>query len=236
MARLPRIVIPNQPLHIMHRGNNRQHIFNTEEDMLKIKDDIAHGLKKSGCSLHAYVIMTNHLHLLITPESKEQLAIFMQAMANRYVRYFNALHKRTGTLWEGRFKSCLVDSDSYLFSLHKYIEMNPVMANMVANAAEYPWSSYAQNALGETDSLITEHCLYAQLSDIPELRQARYKEILDQLNIDQQRSRIVKATLAGEAYGSDAFHHKISKLVNRVTKLASHGGDRKSENYKNQAG
>ena len=97
--------------------------FNTEEDMLRIKDDIAHGLKKSGCSLHSYVIMTNHLHLLITPESKEQLAIFMQAMANRYVRYFNALHKRTGTLWEGRFKSCLVDSDSYLFSLHKYIEM-----------------------------------------------------------------------------------------------------------------
>ena len=88
MARLPRIVIPNQPLHIMHRGNNRQHLFNTEEDMLRIKDDIAHGLKKSGCSLHAYVIMTNHLHLLITPESKDQLAIFMQAMANRYVRYF----------------------------------------------------------------------------------------------------------------------------------------------------
>lgn len=236
MARLPRIVIPNQPLHIMHRGNNRQHIFNTEEDMLKIKNDIAHGLKKSGCSLHAYVIMTNHLHLLITPESKEQLAVFMQAMANRYVRYFNVLHKRTGTLWEGRFKSCLVDSDSYLFSLHKYIEMNPVMANMVANAADYPWSSYAHNALGEMDSLITEHCLYAQLSDIPELRQARYREILDQLNIDQQRSRIIKATLAGEAYGSDAFHQKIGTLINRVTKLASHGGDRKSEDYKNQAG
>ena len=126
MARLPRLVIPDQPLHIMHRGNNRQDIFNTEDDLVRIKEDIEHGLKKSGCSLHAYVIMSNHLHLLVTPESKRELAFFMQAMANRYVRYYNALHKRTGTIWEGRYKSCLVDSDSYLFSLYKYIEMNQI--------------------------------------------------------------------------------------------------------------
>ncbi|ORU92255.1 MAG: hypothetical protein A6F70_02315 [Cycloclasticus sp. symbiont of Bathymodiolus heckerae] len=236
MARLPRLVIPNQPLHIMHRGNNRQSIFNSEDDMFRIKEDIAHGLKKSGCSLHAYVIMTNHLHFLVTPSSKEQLAVFMQAIANRYVRYFNALHKRTGTLWEGRFKSCLVDSHSYLFSLYKYIEMNPVMANMVSNASEYPWSSYAHNALGEADKLITEHCLYSQLSDVPKLKAPRYRDLFDQIDIDQQRERIKRATLAGEAYGSDAYHHKIGALINRVTKLTSHGGDRKSEAYKNQAG
>ena len=98
MAKLPRIVIPNQRLHIIHRGNNRQHIFNTEENMLRIKDNITDGLKKPEWSLYAYAIMTNHLHLLITPDSKEQLAILMQAMANRYVRYFNALHKRAATL------------------------------------------------------------------------------------------------------------------------------------------
>ena len=115
MARLSRIVIPNQPLHIIHRGNNRQDIFKSEDDMVRIKEDIEHSLSKSDCSLHAYVIMTNHLHLLITPESKEQLALFMQSMANRYVRYFNAIHHRTGTIWEGRFKSCLVDSEHYLF-------------------------------------------------------------------------------------------------------------------------
>ncbi|MFT5760685.1 MAG: putative transposase [Alteromonadaceae bacterium] len=220
----------------MHRGNNRQDIFNSEDDMIRIKEDIEHGLEKSGCSLHAYVFMTNHLHLLITPESKGQLAVFMQAMANRYVRYFNAIQKRTGTMWEGRYKSCLVDSDSYLFSLYKYIEMNPVKANMVGDISEYKWSSYPYNALGEPDKLMTEHSLYTELGDSVELRSSRYKEMFDQLDINLQRKQITKATLAGEAYGSDAFHRKISKLVNRATKLASHGGDRKSEGFKNQAG
>ncbi len=121
MARLPRIVIPSYPLHIMHRGNNRQDIFESEKDMNRIKEDIAEGLAKTDCRLHAYVIMTNHLHLLITPTDKDQLSKFMQTMANRYVRYFNASRHRTGTIWEGRFKSCLVDSESYLFTLYRYI-------------------------------------------------------------------------------------------------------------------
>ena len=236
MARLPRLVIPDHPMHIMHRGNNKQHIFNTEDDMVRIKEDISYGLKKSGCCLHAYVIMSNHLHLLVTPESKEQLAIFMQAMANRYVRYFNSLHKRTGTIWEGRYKSCLVDSDSYLFSLYKYIEMNPVKASMVNNASEYPWSSYPYNALGEPDKLITEHNLYTALGKTSELRCHSYKGLFERLDIDQQRKQITKATLAGEVFGNDRFHKKISLLVNRATRLCSHGGDRKSESYKNQAG
>jgi len=181
--------------------------------------------------------MTNHLHLLVTPESKEKLAIFMQTMANRYVRYYNALHKRTGTIWEGRYKSCLVDADSYLFTLYKYIEMNPVKANMVADISEYPWSSYSYNALGMPDELITEHVLYTGICEKEELRCSRYIEMFNQLNINKQRKDIVKATLAGEVYGTDSFHSKISKLINRVTRLSSHGGDRKSEAYKkNQAG
>ena len=236
MARLPRLVIPNQPLHIMHRENNRQDIFNSEDDMLRVKGDIAYGLEKSGCSLHAYVIMTNHLHLLITPNNKEQLAIFMQAMANRYVRYYNVLHKRTGTLWEGRYKSCLVDSDSYLFSLYKYIEMNPVKANIVANPCDYRWSSYSHNALAGEDKLITEHSLYQALGNTPDIRCKHYKELFNRLDITQQQEKITRATIAGEAYGSENFHKKISTLVSRTTKLSTHGGDRKSEEFKNQAG
>ncbi len=119
MARLPRIVIPDQALHIMHRGNNRQVIFETEEDFIRLKDDINHSLLKADCQLHAYVIMNNHLHLLLTPKDKEQLKVFMQSLSNRYVRYFNAVRKRTGTLWEGRYKSCLIDSDNYLFTLYR---------------------------------------------------------------------------------------------------------------------
>ena len=163
MARLPRIVIPNQPLHIMHRGNNRQNIFKTKEDMRRMKADIKESLLKSECELHAYVIMNNHLHLLLTPSDKEQLAVFMQSMANRYVRYFNAKHKRTGTIWEGRYKSCLIDSSNYLFTLYKYIEMNPVKAGMVKNSQDYEWSSYRHNALGKIDPLLTEHKQYKQL-------------------------------------------------------------------------
>jgi len=218
----------------MHRGNNRQDIFESVDDMVRIKEDIAFSLSKSDCYLHTYVIMSNHLHLLITPKDKQQLAKFMQSMANRYVRYFNAKHQRSGTIWEGRFKSCLVDSVDYLFTLYKYIEMNPVKANMVETPADYEWSSYGHNALGKTDSLITEHELYKDLGGtIEQQRYNHYKSLFDELNITLQQAQITKATLAGEIYGNDKFHTKIRKLISRTTKLASHGGDRKSIEYKN---
>jgi len=236
MARLPRIVIPNQPMHVMHRGNNKQDIFETDEDMVRIKEDITHALSKSGCQLHAYVIMTNHLHLLITPKDKAQLAVFMQSMANRYVRYFNVTRQRTGTIWEGRYKSCLVDSEHYLFSLYKYIEMNPIKANMVAGIADYKWSSYPHNALGEVDKLISEHPLYIELGDTFEERNIGYRQLFDKLDISGEQTKISAATLAGDVYGSEEFHTKIGRLISRVTRRASHGGDRKSKEYNDQAG
>jgi len=236
MARLPRIVVSNQPLHIMHRGNNRQDIFESEEDMTRIKEDIAYALSKSDCHLHAYVIMSNHLHLLITPADKGQLSRFMQTMANRYVRFFNATRNRTGTIWEGRFKSCLIDSENYFFTLYRYIEMNPVKANMVKDVADYPWSSYRHNALGEEDILITEHKLYQNLAESSALRAENYQKIFDTLNTSGQEQQITEATMRGEVYGTSEFHHKISQLISRATRLAAHGGDRKSESYRNQTG
>lgn len=234
MARLPRIVVPNQALHIMHRGNNRQDIFVSEEDLTRIKADIGHSLLKSGCSLHAYIIMTNHLHLLVTPKDKEQLTVFMQSMANRYVRYFNAKNKRTGTIWEGRFKSCLIDSEHYLFALYKYIEMNPIKAGMVKELADYKWSSYGHNALGQADKLISEHLLYKALGEDSQQRYKNYQKMFDTLDITKQESLITRATLRGEVYGDNGFHQKINQLISRSTRLAAHGGDRKSEAY--QAG
>jgi len=136
MARLPRVVVSSQPLHIVQWGNNRQDIFEKEEDMARIKEDIAYALSQSDCHLHAYVVMSNHLHLLIIPADKVQLSRFMQTMANRYVRFFNATRNRTGTTWEGRFKSCLIGSENYLFTLYRYIEMNPVKANTVEGATD----------------------------------------------------------------------------------------------------
>ncbi|MFW5432136.1 MAG: transposase [Methylophilaceae bacterium] len=237
MARLSRIVIPNQPLHIMHRGNNRQDIFQSEEDMIRIKEDIEQSLAKSNCALHAYVVMTNHLHLLITPEDKEDLTVFMQSMANRYVRYFNAKYQRTGTIWEGRYKSCLIDSEQYLFTLYRYIEMNPIKANMVTALTDYQWSSYGHNALGQTDSLITEHALYKDLGSNTKERHTNYQKLFNRLKTTpKQEDQITEATMRGEVYGGEKFHRRISQLISRATKLTSHGGDRKSEVYKNQVG
>jgi putative transposase len=220
----------------MHRGNNRQDIFENEDDMTRIKEDIAQALSKSDCYLHAYDIMSNHLHLLITPTDKVQLSKFMQTMANRYVRYYNATRNRTGTIWEGRFKSCLIDSENYLFALYRYIEMNPARANMVKDIADYPWSSYRHNALGKKNSLITEHKLYQDLGDSREVRAEKYQKIFSTENTTKQEQQIAVATMRGEVYGSSEFHHEIGKVISRSTKLTMHGGDRKSESYRNQAG
>lgn len=235
MARLPRIVLPNQPLHIMHRGNNRQDIFKSEKDMLRIKDDIKKSLLKSKFKSHAYVIMINHLHLLITPRDQEQLTIFMQSTANRYVRYFNAKHQRTGTIWEGRFKSCLVDSENHLFALYKYIEMNPIKVGMVKNIEKYKWSSYLHNALGVSDELVSEHLLYKRLAKESPLRRSRYSALFNKLD-SMHDKKITEATMRGTVYGKDIFHKKIGKLISRPTRVTSHGGDRKSEEYQNQVG
>lgn len=204
--------------------------------MIRIKADIKLALSKASCQLHAYAIMTNHLHLLVTPKDKESLAVFMQCLSNRYVRYYNAKHQRTGTLWEGRYKSCVIDSNSYLFALYEYIEMNPVKAGMVKKPGDYIWSSYSRNALGTTDDLVTDHKLYKALGKSIYQRCAAYKALFGKLDISEQRSQITQATLRGEVYGSDRFHKRMSRLIKRPTKLSSHGGDRKSVAYSNQAG
>jgi len=216
----------------------RQDIFENEADFTRLKEDITHSLLKTKCKLHAYVVMTNHFHLLLTPKDKNDLKVFMQSLSNRYVRYFNATRQRTGTIWEGRYKSCLVDSDNYLFTLYKYIEMNPIKANIVTKLEDYPWSSYHHNALGQPDKLITTHTLYNQLGDNAEEQTAAYTRLFEQLDISKQDKEITQATQKGEVFGKDNFHAQITKKVSRPTRLTAHGGDRKSEAYQeeNQAG
>ena len=174
--------------------------------------------------------MTNHLHLLLTPKDKHELAVFMQSMTNRYVRYFNASRKRTGTIWEGRFKSCLIDSDSY------YIEMNPVKAEMVKEIHEYTWSSYHHNALGEVDQLVIEHPLYLKLGATKEERAISYKLMMYKMALGKENQKITDATLRGEVLGNENFHHWVCKQTGRPATLTSHGGDRKSAKYQNQVG
>lgn len=174
MARQPRIVLPGVPLHIVQRGNDRVRIFHAEADLLRFREDIAASLRASGVLLHAYVFMPNHVHLLLTPPDAGAPARLMRGLGARYVRYVNATYARTGTLWEGRYRSTIVDSDRYLLACIRYVERNPVRAGLVREPEEYPWSSYRFHALGEEDPLVTPHPLYLAHSPSPHARRVAH--------------------------------------------------------------
>ncbi|MEO7966343.1 MAG: transposase [Gemmatimonadaceae bacterium] len=171
MARLPRLVVPGVPLHITQRGNDRVRTFHDERDLRHYHDLLVEVTSELGCAVHAYVLMPNHVHLLVTPPDTSAPARMMQRLGARYVRYINTVHGRTGTLWEGRFRSSLVDSDRYVLSCMRYIELNPVRAGLESDPALARWSSYRFNALGEPDTLLSPHPLYLALGASP--RQAR---------------------------------------------------------------
>jgi putative transposase len=178
MARLPRFVIPHQPQHIIVRGNNRSEIFCAEADYLFYLDKLHQACTKHACSLHAYVLMTNHVHLLITPHSETSLSKALQMLGRYYVQYFNYCYRRTGTLWEGRYKATLIDSEAYLLTCMRYIELNPVRAGMAVDPADYLWSSHLVNALGQASDLIEPHSEYQRLEATAEARQAAYRDLL----------------------------------------------------------
>ena len=232
MPRPPRLVIPDQPLHIMHRGNNRQDVFTNAEDHQRFLQDLAVSLKKSDCSLHAYVLMTNHFHLLLSPPSGEALSRLMQSIGRRYVRYFNATYKRTGTLWEGRYKSSVIDSEAYLLTCYRYIEENPVRAGMVKSPKDYLWSSYHHNALGKMDSIIREHEIYNQLSRIESDRRLAYRELFTSPLQKYELELVTQSIKKDEVLGEDSFHAKIEVETGVKTRRGKHGGDRKSDMYK----
>lgn len=160
MPRHSRLALPNVPLHIIQRGNNRQVCFYADEDYRFYLDCLREYADKSSCHVHAYVLMTNHVHLLVSAEQAEASGALMKALGQRYVQYVNRTYRRSGTLWEGRFRSCLTQEESYLLACQRYIELNPVRAGMVEHPAEYHWSSYPSNAQGEPDSLLKPHSLY----------------------------------------------------------------------------
>lgn len=160
MPRKTRMYIPGCPAHIVQRGNNRQDCFFCESDFRYYQEVLGEGLKRYGAELHAYCLMDNHVHLLITPLYEDSISRVIQHMGRQYVRYVNRSYGRSGTLWEGRHKGSLIDAEPYLLNCYRYIELNPVTAAMVDKPGDYPWSSYHHNGLGKLDPLITEHPLY----------------------------------------------------------------------------
>jgi putative transposase len=205
MARLPRLYLPGVPSHAILRGNNRQAIFCSEGDRIFFHRCLAEMARQDGLRIHAYVMMTNHVHLLASSDQPQTLSRVMQRLGRRYVSYFNFIHKRTGTLWEGRFRSTLVGEERYLLTCHRYIEQNPVRAGMVEHPGEYPWSSHRCHSSGVADDLVTPHPLIAGLADAAEARRLAYRELFAELLSAQDLQQIRDSLNKGWAYGSPEF-------------------------------
>ena len=219
MARLPRLTLPGYPHHVIQRGNNRQAIFASPADYQTLLDLLRINAEKFGVAIHAWVLMTNHFHLLATPQTADALPQMMQAVGRSYVRYFNDLQGRTGTLWEGRYKSTLIQTDRYLLACMAYIDLNPVRAGLVAQAADYAWSSHGHYIGRKTDKLITPHPLYWELGNTPFAREAAYADLVRAGVSEQQRADLTQSALSGWALGEDDFVADLQKkTVRRVAK------------------
>lgn len=180
MARLPRIEVAGSPHHVIQRGNNREAVFLDVQDRRRYLDLLREIGSASAVAVHAYVLMTNHVHLLVTPSIEGSLSRAMQALGRRYVRWFNDRHGRTGTLWEGRFRSAPIGADRYVLACMRYIELSPVRARLVAAADEYSWSSFKHHVGLAVDAVITDHALYWSLGNTPYERQSAYRRLFDE--------------------------------------------------------
>jgi putative transposase len=199
MPRQPRLVLPDLPVHIVHRGNNRTACFADQNDYLVYLSLMREAAKKSGCVVHAYCLMGNHVHVLLTPTAAHSCALFMHRVAQRYAHYFNRRLNRTGTLWEGRFRSCVVESGSYVVACNRYIELNPVRAGLVHHPASYPWSSYPVNSGAGVDPLVSIH------AELLAIGTAGYIRMLDEALGEEMLREIRLATNGGYPLGSDTF-------------------------------
>lgn len=215
MPRRARVCLPHIPLHIIQRGNNRSACFFADEDYRFYLDWLGEYATKTRCRVHAYVLMTNHVHLLLTSEDIQGAGTLMKALGQRYVQYVNRSYRRSGTLWEGRFRSCLTQEESYLLTCMRYIELNPVRAGMVAHPGEYRWSSYRANAQGEADGLLTPHDLYRGLASDARQRQAAYRELFRHQLAPNLVDAIRQATNGNFALGDPRFAADIAKALGR---------------------
>ncbi|PWF45112.1 transposase [Massilia glaciei] len=210
MARRARLVLADVPLHIIQRGNNRHRCFAVDSDYLVYLDLLATCASESGCAIHAYVLMTNHVHLLASPSDKTSPARMMKAVGERYVQYFNRRHTRTGTLWDGRFRSGLVDEERYFLICQRYIELNPVRAGLVNHPAEYRWSSFKNNSSGGNDSFLTAHPITRQMGIDRQSRTDAYLALFKESVLEDDLCKIRYATNGNYAVGTEQFFEKAA--------------------------
>lgn len=226
MPRKTRNYLPYIPAHIVQRGHNRNPTFLYYSDFEFYKRVLGEGLKRYNLKLHAYCLMTNHVHLLVTPEFSDSISRMMQHIGRQYVRYFNNRYRRSGTLWEGRHKGSIVDAETYLLACYRYIEMNPVVACIANHPAGYKWSSYHHNALGKPDQLVTAHSVYSALSKDSRNVCRNYRQLFE-IPLTESERDAVKTTLeANYPLGNERFRKQIETAMGKPVGRLQPGGAR----------
>ena len=233
MPRLPRFGFLGVPQHVIQRGNNRQPCFADVGDYHFYLECMQAASMRCGCAVHAYVLMTNHVHLLLTPARKDAIPRFMQHIGRRYVQYFNFRYRRTGTLWEGRYKASLVDTEEYILTCYRYIEMNPVRAGMIANPSDYRWSSHRHNALDLVDEFIVPHEIYTALGTDTASRCKAYQDLFRE-ELDSATLHTIRESLNQEVVlGNDRFREHIENVLARRTRPKRRGRPQKKQEKPN---
>lgn len=217
------------PLHIVQRGHNREPCFFAEEDYHSYRHWLGDALTDAGCQLHAYALMTNHVHLLVTPRKAEAVPGLIISLGRRYVQYINTTYRRTGTLWDSRYKSSLIQAETYLLSCMRYIELNPVRAAMVDDPAHYRWTSYRANALGQADTLLTPHPLYLGLGATDTARQAAYRSLFRHQLDAEAIGDIRMAINQSQPLGNERFYARIERMTGQRREAKPRGRPRLEE-------
>ena len=229
MPRPKRFDLPGIPQHVVQRGNNRQKVFFAPEDRRAYLKWLSEGAKRYGLEVHAYCLMTNHVHVLVTPRRKAAIGRTLQHLGRHYVGYINCIQGRTGTLWEGRYKASVVDDERYLLSCYRYIELNPVRAEMVTHPREYAWSSYRVNGEGEASDLIAPHALYLALGATFESRMSGYRELFSHALGPGVEASIRDALAHNHFVGGEGFRAKLEQLTGRRVSASYRGRPLKAD-------
>ena len=213
MPRKKRFYQPGVPVHAFQRGHNKEPVFFQNEDYLAYLRFLKASSDALDCSVHAYVLMTNHVHLLVTPKAADAIGLLFQSIGRQFVPYINKTYRRRGSLWEGRHKGNILESEAYLLACMRYIEMNPVRAGMVEQPAQYRWSSYAANALGVDNAIIKPHEIYLALGKTPEIRQYAYQALFEKPSHADELDLIRSSLHSGTPLGNDRFEKKIESII-----------------------
>lgn len=214
MPRQARFCPAGLPVHLIQRGNNRHAIFTCDDDLAAYARWLAEGAERFGVSVHGWVFMTNHVHLLATPSHDESLSQLMQFLGRLYVRHFNYTYTRSGTLFEGRFKTCIVQEDRYLLTCLRYIELNPVRAGMVRDPGDYRWSSFRAHAFGVRPSLWSPHDLYLDLGSNEKQRQHAWRALIKETLDIEVMAKVRHCANTGLVLGSETFREQVHRLRN----------------------